>query len=33
LEVAIRCEPHECCGGLILWAECQHKFLCKATLG
>jgi hypothetical protein len=29
LEVAIRFEPHERCGGLILWAEHQHKFLRK----
>jgi hypothetical protein len=33
LEVAVRFEPHERCGGLVLWAEHRHKFLCKVALG
>jgi hypothetical protein len=32
LEVAIRFESHEHCGGLVLWAEHQCEFLRKVAV-
>jgi hypothetical protein len=33
LEVAIRFESHEHCGGLVLWAECRREFFCEVAPG